>query len=359
MRAFLTIAVTAALCAACSGYAAIQWTFVEPSDAITEPVSHRNTDEKLHMLALVNDARASAGAFPVTMGDNSAAQIQADQLLEDCVTSHWGDDGLKPYMRYTLAGGYQGNREIVFGRNECGLTDGLFQRNDEPAKLVADAVEAWLKNPRHRKTMLDPGYRKVNIGLAWGRSGFKAVQHFEGDYVKYGTLPVITGGTLELEGILKKKYRFKEAGSMYALVSYDPPPEERSGQQTDKTRCYGLGKVIGAFTQNRRLTGDRYEHLGYTGEGDCEVPGNGQQAEAEETATVRTYEKMRGKGAHFYLTADISDLLDRYGPGVYTVVLVAKLEGEPGGREAMVISEYSIFHEVEAPRTYGQERRIF
>ena len=33
----------------------------------------------------------------MVMGTNNVAQIQADQLLEDCVSSHWGTDGLKPY----------------------------------------------------------------------------------------------------------------------------------------------------------------------------------------------------------------------------------------------------------------------
>ena len=39
--------------------------------------------------------------------------------------------------------------------------------------------------------MLAPDYGKVNIGLAWGTYTFKEFQHFEGDYMKLTTLPVI------------------------------------------------------------------------------------------------------------------------------------------------------------------------
>ena len=84
----------------------------------------------------------------MVMGNNNAAQIQADNLLKDCVLSHWGTDGLKPYMRYSLAGGYQTNGENVLTSNECGLTDTSLQRNEKPMKMVSDAVDGLLESPR-------------------------------------------------------------------------------------------------------------------------------------------------------------------------------------------------------------------
>ena len=71
------------------------------------------------MLELINQARAEAGVPPVVMGTNQVAQIQAEALLRDCTLSHWGTDGLKPYMRYSLAGGYQVNKETATTANEC------------------------------------------------------------------------------------------------------------------------------------------------------------------------------------------------------------------------------------------------
>ena len=69
-------------------------------------------------------------------------------------------------------------------------------------EMVADTVEGWLGSPGHRETMLSPEYRKVNVGLAWDRNVFKAIQHFEGDYVEMNKFPVIEDGVLELEGSL-------------------------------------------------------------------------------------------------------------------------------------------------------------
>ena len=50
----------------------------------------------------------------------------------------------------------------------------------------------------------------------------------------------------------------------------------------------------------------------------------------------------------FDLAADVSDVLREHGPGVYTVHVWARLDGE-----MEVISEYSVFHEVEVPEGYG------
>ena len=174
-----------ALFTVCGGYWLTGGSFVDPSDTTTEPPRLRNVAEKRHMLDLINEARVQTGVPPVAMGTNNVAQIQADQLLEDCVMSHWGTDGLKPYMRYSLAGGFQTNAENVLSHNECGLADTLLSWNDDSMEMVADSVVGLLESPGHRETMLSPEYRKVNIGLAWDRNVFKVVLHFEGDYVEF------------------------------------------------------------------------------------------------------------------------------------------------------------------------------
>ena len=180
-----------ALFAVCGGYWVTGGNFVDPSDTTTEPPRFRNIAEKRHMLDLINEARGRAGAPPVVMGTNNVAQIHADNLLRDCVSSHWGTDGLKPYQRYSLAGGYQVNGENFSGHGECGLADSLLYWNADPIEMVKDSVEGLLASPGHRATMLSPEFRKVNLGLAWDRNVFKVVQHFEGDYVQFDSLPVI------------------------------------------------------------------------------------------------------------------------------------------------------------------------
>ena len=53
-------------------------------------------------------------------------------------------------------------------------------------------------------------------------------------------------------------------------------------------------------------------------------------------------------GATFAVEVDIGAILSRHGPGVYSVMLWAKVDGADA-----VISQYSIFHAVTPPDTYS------
>ena len=48
--------------------------------------------------------------------------------------------------------------------------------------------------------------------------------------------------------------------------------------------------------------------------------------ETDLTLSFRKAEEMTAKGQEFHLRADMSEVLDELGPGVYTVVLIAELE---------------------------------
>ena len=352
---------------------------MDPSDKTTEPPRLRNVAEKRHMLNLINEARSRAGVPPVAMGTNNVAQIQADNLLRDCVLSHWGTDGLKPYMRYSLAGGYQVNGENALTYNECGLADTLLQWNDEPPEMVANAVEGWLDSPGHRETMLGPSYRRVNIGLAWDRNTFKAVQHFEGDYVNLSQLPNIDDGELTLAGRLEEEYEFVGRHPLMGLIIYDPVPRTLTQGQLLQTSCYSHGEVIAGIISPSPLFRSGYEYSETVEGPRCADPytvGSGSErpntqdkmerawterrARSEQiTETEVSFEVMKAldltvEGTEFSLSADVRDLLEEHGPGIYTVALLAELEStEKDERE--VISEYSIFHKVEPPRVYGRD----
>ena len=366
-----------ALFAVCGGYWVTGGNFVDPSDTTTEPPGLRNVAEKRHMLDLVNQARSTAGVPTLAMGRNNVAQIQADQLLEDCVSSHWGTDGLKPYQRYSLAGGYQVNGENFSGHGECGLTDTLLSWNDDPMEMVADSVEGLLGSPGHRETMLSPEYRKVNIGLAWDRNVFKVIQHFEGDYVELDTLPVIEDGMLELAGTLTAGHAFTGQIPLMALIVYDPAPRRLSAGQLARTYCYGHGEGIGVFIPPSRLLRDEFEFTDTFEEPECIDPydigrsaaepesqaesakifqdskeRSEQLREKELTLIFRKARELTAEGREFSLRADMSEILTERGPGVYTVVLIAELGERSGGEPDTAILEYSIFHDVRAPRTY-------
>ena len=54
-------------------------------------------------------------------------------------------------------------------------------------------------------------------------------------------------------------------------------------------------------------------------------------------------------GDEFALEADVSEVLEQHGPGVYTVQVWATLEDEPA-----IVSAVSVFHEVEVLEEYGK-----
>ena len=67
------------------------------------------------MLTLINADRVRFNLPPVALGDNLAAQRHAAAMARHNFCSHWGLDGLTPYMRYTLAGGVNRERENISG----------------------------------------------------------------------------------------------------------------------------------------------------------------------------------------------------------------------------------------------------
>ena len=155
------------------------------------------------MLTLINGERTNAGLDSVVLGNNIAVQLHAESSLANCTSSHWGLDGLKPYMRYSLAGGYQSNRENGHGSDYCIEASDGYHPIQSIREEIREAMAGWMSSPGHRRNILDPTHRKINIGLAWDRYNVKMYQHFEGDYVEYASLPRIDNGVLTFTGNVK------------------------------------------------------------------------------------------------------------------------------------------------------------
>ena len=343
----------------------------------TTPPSHppdlRHVEEKRYMLELINAERAKVGVSPVVLDDNVAAQMHAESALESCFSSHWGIDGLKPYMRYSLAGGYQSNGENMHGSNYCIRASDRYRPIVSIEQEVREAMDGWMDSPGHRRNILDPWHRKISIGLAWDRYNIIAVQHFEGGYVEYDQLPAIEDGVLAMSGTTKNGVMFEDEQDLGVQIYYDPPPHTLTRGQVSRTYCYGGGEEI--VSLRPPLSGgwfyDEDEYTithkpcpdPYDVPPDAPAPQSHDEAHRfwkaaydashlmEEGITIVpwvTARSWRADGASFEVTADIGGLLSRYGNGVYTVLMWGALGGED-----LVISEYSIFHGVTPPDTYN------
>lgn len=325
------------------------------------------------MLELINEARAAAGAPPVVLGDNIAAQIHAEAMLANCFSGHWGVDGLKPYMRYSLAGGYQSNAENVSGLDYCVKSGDGYRAIVDMQEEVRDTMAGLMNSPGHRRTILNKWHKKVNIGLARDAYNYKVVQHFEGDYVEYDKLPAIRNGSLSFSGSVKNGVAFAEESDLGVQLYYDPPPYNLTRGQVSRTYCSGLGMQVASF--RRPLpTGwfwDEDEFLKtYSPCPDpYDVPADAPPArsydeahaiwqaayDASQNRTERTIavpwitaSEWTAKGKAFSVSVNINDALKgRSAGGVYTVLVWGNIGGE-----SVPISEYSIFRRVTPPNTY-------
>ncbi|MYB47985.1 MAG: hypothetical protein F4X72_01705 [Dehalococcoidia bacterium] len=86
-------------------------------------------------------------------------------------------------------------------------------------------MKVWLESPGHKDNILRPRQRKVNIGLAWDRFNFMAVQQFEDDYIEYTVLPEINDGVLSMEGKVKNGANLEHGDHIRVSVLYNPPPQ--------------------------------------------------------------------------------------------------------------------------------------
>lgn len=335
----------------------------------------RHYEYKAYMLELINAERNKAGVPPVTLGNNIAAQLHAENSLANCFSSHWGADGLKPYMRYSLAGGYQTNGENGSGSDYCIKASDRYRALGSIKAEIREMMGGWMRSPGHRRNILDKWHKGVNIGLAWDKYNIVGYQHFEGGFVQYGKLPEITDGTLSFSGRTINGLRFSSKEELGLQLYYDPPTHSLTHGQVSRTYCYDSGLQVAAFRYP--LTGNSFwpegeftkRHLPCPDPYDVSpnAPGPRSPDEAhrfweQAYAASQTQKKQsiivpwitasswKARGADFAVTANISKLLSKYGPGVYTILVWSEIAGAD-----VPISEYSIFHEVEPPDTYNPD----
>ena len=325
---------------------------------------------KKYALRLINEQRAGQGLESVALGTNRAAQMHAEDSLANCFSSHWGRNGLKPYIRYTMAGGRQYNSENVSGSGYCiKSSDGYVAISDVKAN-IRKSSEGLFRSSGHRRNILRPQHKKVNIGLAWDRYNFKMIQHFEGDYVEYENAPSIQSGFLSMKGRVKNGAGIGSEDGLGVQVYYDRPPRPLTLGQLSRTYCYGAGLLVAAlreplsdgwfypedqFSKTQQTCPDPYD-VAPT----APAPKSHKEASAfwqpaydasrsspprKITVPWITAQTWDASSSKFNVIADIGRVLQKHGAGVYTVIMWADIGGlsEP-------VSEYVIFYNIDPPR---------
>ena len=288
-----------------------------------------------YMLDLINDARQEHGLSPVTLGNNDAAQQHAEDKLRNNYSSHWGKDGLTPYMRYTLAGGT--NYEAENSSGQAFLRSGVRYKTETLRTLLTESHEGLMKSPGHRRNILDKWHKKVNLGIACNQYTCSVVQQFEGDYVEFSEKPTITNGILRFAGSLQGGFSFY--GSVQ--IWYDQPPHPLTLGQLDATYSYLVGgQEPAAFLLEPAPPGFYYSASDlrptiYTWQSGTDPHSvDPQQSRITFHIPFRPPLRLQSKlvpqtiadiwevsGQSFEIEADLSEVINGLGPGVYTVLI--------------------------------------
>ena len=306
-----------------------------------------------YVLELINQARRNAGLNEVTLGDNTAAQMHAEDELANCFSGHWGSDGTKPYMRYTLAGGTQYSRYIINGADYC---------PSDPHRYTYESLEEEIKELGYDGTVLLPYLKKVNLGFAYSKPNLWVVQQFEGDYIEFDEVPIIKDGSLSFSASVKNGAVVKD-DALGVQIYYDSPLRELTRGQLSRTYCYSTGKQQLAslrepLTDGRYYTDDEYTET----DGICvdpyEIDPDSAPADSYEDSSRLHDEARQASTGHtepytvvwitadqwtttensFSVSADIRELLIENSAGIYTIIIWGEIDGED-----LPLSNYSIF----------------
>ena len=306
------------------------------------------------------------------MGTNAAAQVHAEAARDGCFTGHWGLNGTVPGMRYNLAGGYQVNAENTVGLSHCIRRYENLQTIASLESEVRDAAKALLDSPDHFGTLASGHYRKVNIGIAWDNYIVWLVQQFEADYVRFEQLPKLKGTKLGFSGQTVNGAKTGLGQSPLKVDIYYHPLGPLTRGQLASSYCLDVGEILGSLIPPAP-PGYSYGNLApmshsykrcfspYNEPPTAEAPGTYREAKLAHTigriaphlpevslVHFAVADKWDVDATSFSVSADIGDILDMKGPGVYQLVFWGNVSGE-----TQVIADYWLFHEVEAPGGYG------
>lgn len=157
----------------------------------------RNQDEGLQtrLLDLINEERTAGGLAGLKL-DNLAckvAQQHAVEMAENGFLSHWSRDGLKPYQRYSFAGGTEAIEENDGADDQSGVV---------PAAEVAPGIirlhlAMQGENPPndgHRRTILKPHHTHVGFGIASSGTRVRLTEIYLSRYLAIDRFPAVING---------------------------------------------------------------------------------------------------------------------------------------------------------------------
>jgi len=192
-----------------------------------------------NLLEMINEER-DVEKVPLVELDDLATEVATKHAV-DLVTNefigHWGSDGLKPYHRYSAAGGTHATEENV------SAADGIWSTKEKDLKQETAYLHVRMyqeKPPHdgHRRTILAPQHTHVGIGLAVKDLRLRMVELFVAKYVEVKPIKreAKPGAQLSFAGkIVRPGYLFNNIE-----VFYEPLPTRPEMEWLRQPRSYAL-----------------------------------------------------------------------------------------------------------------------
>ena len=191
------------------------------------------------LLKLVNAERSEQELQPLQLDElaSRVAYNHAIDMLSGSFLGHWGSDGLKPYQRYSFAGGVDAVEENVSAAANIASLN--------PLRVFADLKDMHVRmysekppNDGHRRAILTSQNTHVGFGVALKGHDLRLAELYLGRYLELKPFPQTAKpkATINISGkLLSAKYALHEVD-----VFYESIPEKPSSEWLRTPRPYSL-----------------------------------------------------------------------------------------------------------------------
>lgn len=196
---------------------------------------------KQKLLNLINEGRHSLGLKPVAL-DLLASQVgesHCKEMLTENYFSHWNIAGLKPYMRYSRAGGMDALMENLSFSQGGGYYDTVEQLTSVLMEMHLRMLNEKPPNDGHRQAIIHPQNTHVGIGIAFDEGQVKLAEEFISRYVEIKQISPQTkaGNQIELLGKILDPQKYELIG---ISLFYEPTPQTLTREVLNSRRSYAL-----------------------------------------------------------------------------------------------------------------------
>ncbi|HEU4434219.1 MAG TPA: CAP domain-containing protein [Pyrinomonadaceae bacterium] len=218
---------------------------------------------RANLLQMVNEERAveKLRALEIDELATRVATAHATEMATHEFASHWGRDGLKPYHRYSFAGGTDATQENVSAADNT-WSNKMSDLKQDTSYLHVRLYQEKPPNDGHRRAILAPQHTHVGFGIAVDKLRLRVVELFVSKHVDVKSVPreARPKSVVPFAGKLLKRDHTLNSIEVF----YEPLPKPPELSWLNDARSYGLPhesktlrpKVMPPYMYSDRTTGD-------------------------------------------------------------------------------------------------------